>query len=158
MDNCNVRNDGFFNHNLLYTMFCRYLATTHTAIGRRLQANSQHRLYAYPLALVSIHMTDLAADLFENGIARSHFYNRVGVILSVDERGGPLNRIIWGEEQLKIYYEFVIALLIEFDRFYISSKPENLMMYPKIKNKFVERLKSKLLSDNACLLLEVRDI
>lgn len=127
-------------------------------VAKRLLSNSNHPMYSYPFALLSIQITYMAVELCRQGHAKTHFYNRAGLILSLDERGTPRDTEIWGNELLILFYEFCSALMIEFDTYWFAIKPKDIMEYGRVKSQFDELIRRKLRDYNTCFLMEVRTI
>ena len=46
-------------------------------------------------------------------------------------------------------------LLVEFDKFWLSKEPENVMAFPRLRSEFVDQLSWKLKQDNITVLLQI---
>ena len=46
-------------------------------------------------------------------------------------------------------------LLVEFDKFWCSKEPENVMVFPKLRKEFVDQLAWKLKQDNIKVLMQI---
>lgn len=101
--------------NLLF--FTREYAGT----ARHLLSHSQHPRYGYTLAVVSINISHMAWRLLMDGRAKSHFYN--------------ISRI-YGYPSLEHFHQFYCYLLFEFDMYWMKTKPENLMQFNIVHEKF----------------------
>jgi len=135
-----------------------HISTAYPEVTKRLLEHSHHPLYSYPFALLCIQITFLATDLCRNGAAKSHFYNRFGIISRLDDAGPPNDTIIWERELLKLFFELVCALICDFDTMWLSSKPKDIMEYGRIKSEFDLKILRKLKHDDTCFLMEVRTI
>lgn len=98
-----------------------YFTREYTGTARHLLSHSQHPKYGYTLAVVSINISHMAWRLFMNGRAKSHFYN--------------ISRI-YGYPSLEHFHQFYCYLLYEFDLFWMNSKPDNLMEFNIVQEKF----------------------
>jgi ELMO domain-containing protein len=110
---------------------------THEYVGtaRHLLSHSQHPRYGYTLAVVSINITHLAWKFLMNGQAKSHFYN--------------ISRI-FGYASMEHFHQFYCYLLFEFDLFWMNSKPDNLMQFNIVQEKFEKAILRKTKSEK-CL-------
>ena len=46
-------------------------------------------------------------------------------------------------------------LFVEFDKFWLSKEPENVMAFPQLRSEFVDQLSWKLKQDNITVLLQI---
>ncbi|CAG7693056.1 unnamed protein product [Allacma fusca] len=120
-----------------------YLVMTYRDQSKQLLSHSQHPQYDYPLACVLIDMTFFCYQLLSDGKANTHFYNRCTAFRA-------LNRELyedlqdWQIDMRNIFYDFVAAVLIEFDQFWITSHPRDILDYGKVKKDFHEHVFERL--------------
>lgn len=101
--------------NLLY--FSREFSGT----AKHLLSHSQHPKYGYTMAVVGINITHMAWRLLLSGQAKSHFYN-------LSRTHGYLN--------IEHFHQFYCYLFYEFDLFWMNAKPDNLMEFNIVQEKF----------------------
>lgn len=109
--------------NLLY--FAKeYPGTTH-----HLLSHSQHPKYGYTFAVVGINITHMAWRLLKDGHAKSHFYN---MSRSIQQKGYPT---------IENFHQLYCYLFYEFDSFWMNAKPNNLMEFNMVQEKFERSIK-----------------
>lgn len=113
-----------------------FFTREYTGTARHLLSHSQHPKYGYTLAVVSINISHMAWRLLMNGRAKSHFYN-------ISQ--------IYGYPSLEQFHQFYCYLLYEFDLFWLHSKPDNLMEFNIVQEKF-ERVIVKSTEKENCHL------
>jgi len=79
---------------------------------------------AYPFAITGINLTSWILNLLKQGKLNEHLY---------------VNGVTHDE-----FCRLYCNLFTEFGKFYVSSKPKNLMDFPNIMNKFKEQILGKL--------------
>lgn len=101
--------------------------------ARHLLSHSQHPKYGYTLAVVGINISHMAWRLLSNEKGKSHFYN--------------ISKI-YGYPSLEHFHQFFCYLLYEFDSFWMSSKPDNLMEFNNVQVKFENAIVKKTEKEN----------
>ncbi|XP_060083462.1 ELMO domain-containing protein 2-like [Ylistrum balloti] len=112
-----------------------YFAVEHSEQCQRILSRSHHPTYWYPYAVVGINMTKVAYELLQSGALRTHFYNT-----SKDQ---PF---------LQDFHEVYCYMLFEFDKFWIDSKPKDIMEFGRLQGKFRKRVLDKLKNDPSTVL------
>lgn len=96
-----------------------YFATKYPGTARHVLSHSHHPRYGYTFAIVGINLTSMAFRLVKDGIVKSHFYN-------------ALKRY----PTLESFNQFYCYLFYEFDLYWMESKPESIMEFNMIQQKF----------------------
>ncbi|CAG0885083.1 unnamed protein product [Darwinula stevensoni] len=107
--------------------------------AQKLLLHSHHPSYGYSFAIMGINMTDLCLQLLRDGTARTHFFNE--------------NSSIPTEQD---FHHFYACVFIQFDSFWIDSKPDSIMNFSDIRTRFEMQLRRQLQDPKAHLVLEHR--
>lgn len=100
-----------------------YFAENHNEKARKVLQHSLHPTLGYSYAIVSINITLLMYEMLQSGLLCSHFYNEVQGIPTVDD------------------FLHVFSCAFErFDKFWIESKPENVMAFGRVRENFALEL------------------
>ncbi|XKL59189.1 hypothetical protein PGB90_000205 [Kerria lacca] len=94
---------------------------------------SLHPTQGYAFAILGINITNMALNLLIDGSAKTHFYNISRRMPNID-----------------IFHRFYCYLFLEFDKFWIISKPVNIMDFVSIRQNF-ENVIRKSLKDENCI-------
>jgi len=94
----------------------------------------------------------MVARMWEEGLVKSHFYNRFHIILTVEDR----KTLPFEEQMLLIFFELVLALVIDLNNMWIEEKPLDLRSYPPIFSKFETKVQRSLKQDDCCYLMATR--
>ncbi|XP_033743760.1 ELMO domain-containing protein 2-like [Pecten maximus] len=113
-----------------------YFAVKHSDQCRRILSRSKHPTYWYPYAVVGINLTKAIYELLQSGALRTHFYN-----------------ISKGQPFLHDFHEVYCYMLFEFDKFWINSKPKDIMEFGRLQGKFKKLVLSKLKDDPSTVLV-----
>lgn len=100
-----------------------YFAENHTKKARQVIQHSLHPTLGYSYAIVSINITSLMYEMLQAGLLRCHFYNEVQGVPTIDD----------------FLHAFSCAFE-QFDRFWIESKPENVMAFGRVRENFALEL------------------
>jgi len=95
---------------------------------RHLLSHSQHPKYGYTFAVVGINITHMAWRLLKEGHAKPHFYN----LLRNGRKGYPT---------IEQFHQFYCYLFYEFDAYWMNAKPNNLMEFNIVQDKFEKSIK-----------------
>ena len=90
--------------------------------------------FRYSFAIVGINLTALAYKLVMDGCAKSHFFN-VCASSPVESERTPL---------LKHFHHFYSYLFVEFDKFWLSEKPKDVMEFNRIRDLFENNIRTLL--------------
>lgn len=104
-----------------------YFATEYEGPARHVLSHSYHPIHGYAFAIVGINLTSMAYHLLRDGTAKTHIYNAA--------RSLP---------NIKTFHQFYCYLFYEFDRYWIASKPKNMMDFSIIKEKFEQSIRVAL--------------
>lgn len=110
-----------------------YFATEYQGPARHVLSHSYHPVHGYAFAIVGINLTSMAYNLLKDGTAKTHFYNTSRQLAT-----------------MKTFHQFYSYLFYEFDRFWIDSKPQNMMDFSNIREKFEQSIRSSL-ENSSCL-------
>ncbi|KAK9504453.1 hypothetical protein O3M35_010779 [Rhynocoris fuscipes] len=104
-----------------------FFAEEYTEAARHVLSHSQHPQFGYSFAIVGINITSMAYNLLKDGAAKTHVYNTCKSVPS-----------------MRIFHQFYCYLFYEFDRFWIESKPKNVMQFSYIRNEFENNIRDSL--------------
>lgn len=96
-----------------------YFAQEYSGAAQHVLSHSHHPQYGYAFAIVGINLTSMAYYLLKDGTAKTHVYNFCNKF-----------------PNMKVFHQLYCYLFYEFDRFWIESKPRNVMDFTFIKEKF----------------------
>lgn len=114
-----------------------HFAREYPGTARHLLSHSQHPKYGYTFAVVGINITHMAWRLLQDGHAKSHFYN----LLRTGLKGYPT---------IEQFHQLYCYLFYEFDSYWMNAKPDNLMEFNIVQEKF-ERSIKKVTDRENCL-------
>lgn len=115
-----------------------YFAQEYPGAACHVLSHSHHPRYGYAFAIVGINLTSMAYHMLKDGTAKTHFFNAA--------RGCP---------GVPTFHQFYCYLFYEFDRFWIESKPENVMDFARIKERFENAVRTSLANRSTILRLNV---
>ncbi|XP_055933159.1 ELMO domain-containing protein 2-like [Argiope bruennichi] len=113
-----------------------YFATEHSETARHVLLHSNHPTYGYSFAIVGINLTSMAYDLLRNKTLQVHFYNSVK-----------------GKPKMNDFHYVYCYLFYEFDKFWLSEKPRDIMEFSRIRAKFQDNVLKLLQNPKAQLKL-----
>lgn len=96
-----------------------YFTDEYNAAARYVLSHSIHPIHGYPFAIVGINLTSMAYNMLDNGAAKTHLYNLKHPQLS-----------------LKHFHRIYCYLFYEFDKFWVKCKPNSLMEFSNIYERF----------------------
>ncbi|CAG2104667.1 unnamed protein product [Medioppia subpectinata] len=111
-----------------------FFTTVYREPARHILQHSLHPQHGFPFAIVGINLTHLALTLLSDGHLKTHFYNLY-------------NRIFKLEDFHKVY----CYLFVAFDKLWLESRPQSVMEFSLIRDKFEKQLIEKL-ADNKTVL------
>ncbi|KYM94667.1 PREDICTED: ELMO domain-containing protein 2 [Cyphomyrmex costatus] len=104
-----------------------YFAQEYSSIATHVLSHSNHPRYGYAFAIVGINLTSMALKLLRDGSAKTHIYNSSKTLPTI-----------------RAFHRFYCYLFYEFDRFWIESKPSNMMEFSSIQAKFENSIRIAL--------------
>lgn len=104
-----------------------YFATEYEGPARHVLSHSYHPIHGYAYAIVGINLTSMAYNLLKDGSAKTHIFNA--------SRNLPT---------MRTFHQFYSYLFYEFDRYWIASKPQNMMDFSMIREKFENNIRASL--------------
>ncbi|CAG2055284.1 unnamed protein product [Timema podura] len=104
-----------------------YFAEEYPGPASHVLSHSHHPQYGYAFAIVGINLTFMAYHLLKDGLAKTHVYNVSKIFPAI-----------------KVFHQLYCYLFYEFDRFWIESKPRNVMDFSFIKDRFENSIRTKL--------------
>jgi len=104
-----------------------FFSTEYKAAARHVLSHSLHPQFGYAFAIVGINLTSMTYNLLKDGTAKTHLYN-----------------ICKRMPDLRAFHLMYCYLFYEFDRFWIASKPQDMMQFSFIKEKFESNVRSLL--------------
>lgn len=107
-----------------------YFASEYEGPARHVLSHSYHPIHGYAFAIVGINLTSMAYNLLKDGTAKTHIFN-------ASKNCCPT---------LKTFHQLYCYLFYEFDRYWIDSKPQNMMDFSNIREKFENNIRSSLAS------------
>ncbi|XP_049770655.1 ELMO domain-containing protein 2 [Schistocerca cancellata] len=115
-----------------------YFAQEYPGAACHVLSHSHHPRYGYAFAIVGINLTSMAYHMLKDGTAKTHFFNVT--------RGCPA---------ISSFHQFYCFLFYEFDRFWIESKPENVMDFARIKERFESAIRTSLTNPSTIFRLNI---
>lgn len=113
-----------------------YFASNYTDAARHVLSHSNHPNYGYSFAIVGINLTKMAYHLLKDQVLKVHFYN-----------------VIKGSPEINDFHYVYCYLFYEFDKFWLSEKPRDIMEFYRIRTKFEAFLLKRLENPKAKLKL-----
>ena len=151
------RSQTYLTATLIFIPSCSHLVTRYQDQAKQLLSHSQHPRFDYPLACVLIDMTFFCFQLLSEGKANSHFYNRCTAFRTHNRT--DFDSIAQWQEGLKImFYDFVAAILIEFDSYWIKSHPKDILEYGKVKKEFHDHVYRRLANPECFFHVKCQEI
>lgn len=114
-----------------------YFSSKYTAEARAMLSRSHNPYFGYSFAIVGINLTELVYTLLKNGNLRTHFYNSRTSRPTIED-----------------YHEVYCYVFYEFDTFWFSEKPKDIMEFGKIREKYRKKLVSRLKEKDTVLTAE----
>lgn len=111
-----------------------YFATAYPGTCRHVLSHSHHPSFGYTFAVVGINITSMAVQLMQSEPVQTHFYNTFKKYPTMES-----------------FHQLYCYLFYEFDGLWMLSKPESIMEFSFIQEKF-ERKIQKALSNDDCNL------
>lgn len=121
-----------------------FFAQEMTVAARHLLSHSRHPRYGYTFAIVGINLTSMAYKMLKSGVAKNHYYNRTVLVRR------PADADI-----LDAFHMFYCYLMVEFDRFWLECKPNSIMEFSAISERFEADVKKRLADDAVCLRIDL---
>lgn len=101
-----------------------FFATEYRTPAQHVLSHSHHPVHGYCFAIVGINLTSLAWVLLRDGSAKTYIYNISKCLPSV-----------------RLFHQFYSYLFYQFDRFWLESKPKDIMEFSNIKSKFENNIR-----------------
>lgn len=95
-----------------------FFAQEYPQAASHVLSHSHHPQYGYTFAIVGINMTSLAYNLLKDGSAKTYMYNA---------KSFP---------EVQLFHRFYCYLFCKFDRLWRESKPQDMMDFSQIFDKF----------------------
>lgn len=102
-------------------------------------SHSHHPRYGYTFAVVGINLTSMAYNLLKDGSAKTHIFN-----------------VSKGLPTMRNFHQFYCYLFYEFDRYWIESKPQNMMEFSNIYKKFEKSIRSSLRNKSTVFRINIK--
>ncbi|KAK3579958.1 hypothetical protein CHS0354_033476 [Potamilus streckersoni] len=112
-----------------------HFASKYNSEARKILQKSHHPKLGYSFAIVGINLTDLVYDLLKKGYMRTHFYNK-----------------ICGKATIEEFHEVYCHVFYEFDKFWYSENPKDIMEFGQIREKYRKKLVHSLKQPNTVLV------
>ncbi|XP_037546593.1 ELMO domain-containing protein 2 [Nematolebias whitei] len=113
-----------------------FFSENYTAEARQVLSHANHPKLGYSYAIVGINVTEMAYSLLKSGALKPHFYNTVH-----------------GTPELEHFHQLYCYLVYEFDRFWVAEEPESIMQFNHYREKFHDKVKSRLQDPDVALSL-----
>ncbi|XP_050301983.1 ELMO domain-containing protein 2 [Anthonomus grandis grandis] len=104
-----------------------FFATEYKAPAQHVLSHSMHPQYGYCFAIVGINLTSMAWSMLRDGSAKTYFYNT--------SRSLPA---------IRLFHSFYSYLFYEFDKFWVDSKPTDIMEFSAVRDKFEKNVRVSL--------------
>lgn len=112
-----------------------YFAKEYNSAARHILSHSHHPKHGYSFAIVGINLTHMAYRLLMEGCAKSHMFNACASSPVEAESQRPL---------LKHFHHLYSYLFVEFDKFWLAEKPQDVMEFNRIRDLFENNVRSLL--------------
>lgn len=116
-----------------------YFAKEFPGASSHVLSHSHHPKYGYTFAIVGINLTSMAYNLLKDGTARTHIYN-----------------VSKGLPSMKNFHQLYCYLFYEFDRFWLESKPQNMMEFSNIQRKFEKSVRDSLKNKSTVFRINIK--
>jgi len=110
-----------------------YFASEYSCVARHVLSHSHHPSYGYSFAIVGINLTSIAYNLLMAGSLKVHLFNYVK-----------------GKSDVRHFHQVYSYLFYEFDKFWLSEKPKDIMEFNKIREKFLLKIQIALQNHDTC--------
>lgn len=104
-----------------------YFAEEYPGAARHVYSHSVHPTYGYAFAIVGINLTSMLYNLLKDGSAKTHVYNACKSLPSI-----------------RVFHQLYSYLFYEFDKFWIESKPKDVMQFSYIRDQFETNIRDIL--------------
>jgi len=111
-----------------------YFAKEYNTAARHILSHSHHPKHGYSFAIVGINLTHMAYRLLVDGSAKTHMFN-VCASSHVEAERRPI---------LKHFHHLYSYLFVEFDKFWLSEKPKDVMEFNRIRDLFENQMRTFL--------------
>ncbi|CAB4064321.1 ELMOD [Lepeophtheirus salmonis] len=108
-----------------------YFAREFNSPAKHILSHSHHPKHGYSFAIVGINITHMAYTLLQDGSLKSHLWN-----------------VTEGRNTIDHFHHFYSYLFIEFDKFWLSEKPKDIMEFNRIRDLFENDIRNKLRDSN----------
>nr|XP_012223064.1 PREDICTED: ELMO domain-containing protein 2 [Linepithema humile] len=115
-----------------------YFAQEYPSMATHVLSHSNHPRYGYAFAIVGINLTSMALKLLRDGSAKTHIYNSSKTLPTI-----------------RAFHQFYCYLFYEFDGFWIESKPNNMMEFSSIQEKFEKSIRMALTNPSTVFRINV---
>lgn len=121
-----------------------YFAKEYNSAAKHILSHSHHPKHGYSFAIVGINLTHMAYRLLNDGSAKSHVFN-----VTTASHDGDLM------PALKHFHHFYCYLFVEFDKFWMSEKPRDVMEFNRIRDLFENNVRTLLRDTSTCLRINI---
>lgn len=104
-----------------------FFASQYTDAARAVLSHSHHPQYGYSFAIVGINITSMAYNLLRRGHLKVHLYNAVH-----------------GPARIVHLHQIYCYLFHEFDAFWMSKKPRDIMEFNRVRDEFEANMRHLL--------------
>lgn len=115
-----------------------FFAREYTLAARHVLSHSMHPQHGYTFAIVGINLTSMALSLLKQGHAKTHIYNAIPSYPS-----------------LNTFHHLYCYLFYEFDRFWMEVKPNSIMEFSAVQERFDRSMKDKLHNHDTVLRINL---
>ncbi|XP_024947079.1 ELMO domain-containing protein 2 [Cephus cinctus] len=115
-----------------------YFAQEYSGTVKQVLLHSLHPRYGYPFAIVGINLTSMALRLLRDGSAKTHIYNSSKTLPTI-----------------RAFHHFYCCLFYAFDGFWMQSKPNNMMEFSSVQERFESNIRATLASPTTVFRLNV---
>lgn len=112
-----------------------YFVTKYSSTAQSILLHSNHPLNGYPFAITGINLTHIACSLLNSFKLKTHFFNTINGTMNIDD-----------------FHKIYCYLFVHFDRLWLKERPNDVMEFSFIKQKFLEQLDNQL-ADYECKLI-----
>ncbi|TRY73945.1 hypothetical protein TCAL_15704 [Tigriopus californicus] len=115
-----------------------YFAREYNSTAKHILSHSHHPKHGYSFAIVGINLTHMAYRLLNEGCAKSHMFNVTDAKATLDH-----------------FHHLYSYLFVEFDKFWLSEKPRDIMEFNRIRDLFENNVRTLLAEPTTCLKIHI---
>lgn len=114
-----------------------FFASEYNDLAKNVLQHSLHPVHGFAFAILGINITSMAYNMLLDESSKTHFFNVSHRMPSIDT-----------------FHHFYCYLFVEFDKFWIKSKPNDIMDFLNVRQKFEAVIHQRLSNRNCVFRIE----